>query len=72
MTVVKLKAASNYADGKEKQLSVKVGSSQIEYNVPIVRSISDISAPEVSKLTYDIEKDVFVISFFRKSCRSSF
>jgi len=63
VTVVKLKAASNYADGKEKQLSIKVGSSQIEYNVPIVRSISDTSAPEVSELAYDIEKDVFVISF---------
>ena len=63
VTVVKLKAASNYADGKEKQLSIKIGTSQIEYNVPVVRSISDNSVPEVNKLTYDIEKDIFVISF---------
>lgn len=66
VTIVKLKASSNYADGKEKQLSVKIGSSQVDYNVPIVRSISDTSAPEVTKLTYDIEKDVFVISFSEK------
>lgn len=66
VTIVKLKASSNYADGKEKQLSLKIGSSQVDYNVPIVRSISDTSAPEVTKLTYDIEKDVFVISFSEK------
>lgn len=66
VTIVKLKASSNYADGKEKQLSIQVGFSQVEYNVPIVRSISDTLAPEVSKLTYDIEKDVFVISFSKR------
>ena len=63
VTIVKLKASSNYADGKEKQLSVKVDSSMVNYNVPIVRSIADTSAPEVKELTYDIEKDAFVISF---------
>lgn len=66
VTIVNLKAATNYADGKEKQLSVKVGSSQVEYNIPITRSISDMSAPTVTKLIYDIEKDVFVISFSEK------
>lgn len=63
VTIVKLKAASNYADGKEKLLSIKVGTSQIEVNIPIVRSMSDTTAPKVDKLVYDIEKDVFVISF---------
>lgn len=63
VTIVNLKAATNYADGKEKQLSIKVGSYQVECNIPIVRSISDTSAPTVTKLTYDVEKDVFVISF---------
>ncbi len=63
VTIVKLKASSNYADGKEKQLSVKVGSSQVECNIPIIRSISDTSAPQVSKLAYDVKKDAFVISF---------
>lgn len=66
VTVVKLRATNNYADGKEKQLSIKVGSSQVEYNVPIVRSISDTSAPTVTELIYDIEKGVFVISFSEK------
>lgn len=66
VTIVNLKAATNYADGKEKQLSIKVGSSQAEYNIPVARSISDTSAPTVTGLIYDIEKDVFVISFSEK------
>ena len=66
VTIVKLQAATNYADGQEKQLSMKVGPSQVEYNVPIVRSIPDTSAPNVTNLIFDIEKDVFVISFSEK------
>ncbi len=66
VTIVKLQAATNYADGKEKQLSIKVGSSQVEFNVPVARSIPDTSAPTVTKLIYDIEKDAFVISFSEK------
>ncbi len=66
VTIVNLKAATNYADGKEKQLSIKVGSSQAEYTIPIARSISDTSAPTVTRLFYDIEKDAFVISFSEK------
>ena len=63
VTIVKFKAKTNRADGKEKQLSVKVGSSQLEYNVPIVRSIPDNTPPAVKDLYYDIEKDSFIISF---------
>ena len=66
VSIIKLKAAANYADGKEKQLSLKIGSSQVDYNVPITRSISDTIAPEVEKIIYDAEKDVFVISFSEK------
>ncbi len=66
VTILKLQAANNYADGKEKQLSIRVGSSQVEYNVPVVRSIPDTSAPTVTNLTYDSEKDAFVISFSEK------
>ncbi len=63
VTIVKLRASTNYADGKEKQLSFKIGSSQVEYNVPIVRSIPDMVAPYVKELFYDAEKDVFVVTF---------
>lgn len=66
VTIVKLKAESNRADGKERQLSVNVGSSQIEYNIPIMRSIPDTSAPVITDLIYDIEKDSFLISFSEK------
>ncbi len=66
VTIVKLQATTNYADGKEKQLSLKVGASQVDCNVPIVRSIPDTSAPTVSSLTYDAEKDVFAIAFSEK------
>lgn len=66
VTLIKLKAATNHADGKEKQLSLKIGSSQIEYNVPIVRSIADTQAPEVDELYYDADREAFVITFTEK------
>lgn len=66
VTILKLLAGTNFADGSEKQLSVKIGSTQIEYNVPITRSIPDEIAPTVESLTYDEQDDTFVIAFSEK------
>lgn len=66
VTLIKLRAASNFADGKERQLTLKVGDKQIEYNVPIIRSISDDKAPEIEKIYFDGEKQAFMIAFSEK------
>lgn len=66
VTILEFEASNNYADGKEKQISIKLGSQHAEYIVPIVRSITDTTVPTVSDLHYDKEKDVFVISFSEK------
>ena len=66
VTLVKMRASSNYADGSEKQLSIRVDSSQIECLIPVVRSIADMEAPSVTRLDYDTEKDVFVVAFSEK------
>lgn len=63
VTLLKFQAASNYADGKEKLLSLKVGESQLEYMVPISRSVADTEAPVVKKAYYDLEKDAFLFFF---------
>lgn len=63
ITLIKLKGSTNFADGKEKQLSLKVGSLQIEYNIPITRSTADNVAPTVEEAYYDIEKDAFIVAF---------
>ena len=66
VTLIQLRASSNYADGKTKQLSMQIGSLQSEYNVPVTRSIPDTVAPVVEQLYYDTKKDVFVLTFSEK------
>lgn len=66
VTLIKMQAASNYADGKERQLSIQIGASQVEYNVPIIRSQPDTTAPQVTQVHYDADKGVFVITFSEK------
>lgn len=63
VTIIRLKAASNYADGMERQLSVKIGNSQVECNIPITRSLADEVPPTVEKLYYDADKNMFIISY---------
>ncbi len=66
VTLIKLTAATKLADGKEKQLSLKIGESQVECNVPITRSAFDDVPPTVKEAHYDKEKDVFIIAFSEK------
>lgn len=66
VTLIKLKAATNHADGKEKQLTLKIGDLQVEYNVPITRSTADTVAPSVEELYYDTDNNIFVVSFSEK------
>lgn len=63
VTIVRLRASSNRVDGKTRYLTVKVGEQQVDCNVPVVRSIPDMDAPTVQAISYDIDRDVFVISF---------
>lgn len=66
VTLIKLAADTKLADGKEKQLSLKIGEAQVEYNVPITRSIFDDVPPTVKKAHYDKEKDAFIVAFSEK------
>lgn len=66
VTLLKMQASSNHADGKEKLLTVKVGDSQLEYMIPITRSVVDTAAPTVKAARYDLEKDAFIVSFSEK------
>lgn len=63
VTIVKFKAQSNYADGKDRQLSIKIGSAQVNCNVPIVHSTADTVAPKVEQIAFDAENNIFLISF---------
>lgn len=63
VTLISLKAATNYADGTERQLSVKIGNSQVECNVPVTRSLPDEVPPTVEKLYFDADKNMFIISY---------
>ncbi len=63
VTLIKLTAASNHADGKEKQLSLKIGDSQVECNIPIARSLPDNTSPSVVSINYDGKKKVIAVEF---------
>ena len=66
ITLLRFRAGSNHADGKEKQLTMKIGQLQIEHNVPILRSQPDEQAPTVEKMEYDPEKAAITIAFSEK------
>lgn len=63
VSIIKLLASSNEADGQEKQLSVKIGDLQVEQNIPVSRSIADNEAPVVKDIYYDEENKSIVITF---------
>ncbi len=63
VTIVELLADTNNANGKEQQLTINVGSSQIDYNVPIIRSISDEEAPAIKNASFDAKKEAFILSY---------
>ena len=63
ITMLKLRAATNIADGQNRLLSVQIGDSRVECNVPVSRSIPDTEAPTVSALYYDEEEKVIVVGF---------
>lgn len=66
ISILKLLASSNNADGQEKQLSIKIGDLQAEQNIPVSRSIEDNEAPTVSDIYFDEENKAIIISFSEK------
>lgn len=67
VTLLRFRAGSNYADGQNKQLSLKIGDAfQIALNVPIIRSQPDEQPPVVVSATYDADKTAIVIAFSEK------
>lgn len=66
VTLLRFRAGSNHADGKEKQLTLKIGSLQIEHNIPIVRSQPDEQPPAVVTASYESSKAAIVITFSEK------
>lgn len=66
VTLLRFRAGSNHADGKEKQLTLKIGALQVEHNIPIIRSQPDEHPPAVVTASYDSSKAAIVISFSEK------
>ena len=66
VTIIEMTASDNFADGSIRQLSIKIGESQVEQNIPISRSIEDNFAPEITTIYYDLTNDVIIISFSEK------
>lgn len=66
VTLLRFRAGSNHADGKEKQLALKFGSLQVEHNIPIIRSQPDEQPPAVVTASYDSSKASIVIAFSEK------
>lgn len=63
VSLVSMTASSNYVDGTEKLLSVKVGDVYIEKQIPVVRSLSDTTAPTVVSSTFDETTCVMTVRF---------
>lgn len=63
VTLITFSADSNRADGKEHQLTLKVGGSQVELNIPLSRSQADTEAPVVEEAFYDAQQGVLVIRY---------
>lgn len=63
VTLLKLKSESSTADGQKKQLSVKIGNSQVEYDVPVTRAMEDHEAPKVKKVRYVAESNLIIVDF---------
>jgi hypothetical protein len=63
VSILKLKAANNTANGENKNLSVNINSNTYNIDVTISKSIADTTAPEVESFTYDSQNNRFLITF---------
>lgn len=66
ITLVKMKAESNVANGEAKQLSIKVASAQVECVVPVARALADEEAPKATNVQYIKESNLIIIDFSEK------
>ncbi len=63
ITIIRLLAAGNIADGSQRQLSIKIGDLQVEQSVPVARSIEDNIPPTVNEIRYDKKGQSIFITF---------
>lgn len=63
VTLLKLTAQNNFADGQSRQLSVKIDNLQVEYIIPVARSIPDTTPPSLGDVHYDAESGSIIVSF---------
>lgn len=63
ITLIRMTAQNNQADGKSKQLSIKMGELQAECMIPITRSAGDTSAP-VAKTEKDTDASNGIVILF--------
>lgn len=66
VTILKLAAANNIADGQSRQLAVKIGDLQVEQTIPVTRSRPDTVPPSVTALRYDAGQEVILVSYSEK------
>jgi|GEM_PF-6061165 len=63
VTLLKLKAGSNFVNGDDRLLSVKIGDIQANINVPVVNWIPDNVAPETNRITFDEDNNTLAVYF---------
>lgn len=66
VTLITMKANSNIADGKTRQLAVKVEELQAECDVPVARFLEDNTAPAVTSVQYKVESNLIIVDFSEK------
>lgn len=67
VTVLKLKAENNTAQGDEKNLSVTINNETVyNINITVSNSVADTTAPEVKSAEYDGKNNRFIIEFSEK------
>ncbi len=66
ITIVKMSAKTNNADGSEYTLSVSQADKTAECRIPITRSVPDNEAPKVLTADFDPETNSFTVTFSEK------
>lgn len=66
VSLLKLEADNNIADGNKKLLSVKIGDKYIEQEVLVSRHIPDTAAPAVEEFDFDSDNKTLFIKFSEK------
>ncbi len=66
VTLISLSAETNVADGSTKLLSVKIGDRYIEHQIPVLRSLTDTSAPLVTDYDFDSQNLTLTLTFSEK------